>query len=223
MSPAITMLGATVWDLPPLILHPFNERIAPSTLLESSKAALMLSGLMPNDGADPDDLKRRLLSGRYAEMRMLFFLGKDVFRWIDQCVEWAERVPELGEMEIRRAEFCGPVDERSARGGQGKTGALGRSGLRVDLFAGHRDERGVCATAPGGNAQRGFSAELPSVPGFPVPLLYGVGAVPELCRRQISGLRCTLRGNTRACWRPSGAARRWSEVCGEGKKKMGHG
>ncbi len=106
MSPAKTSLGTAVWDLPPLILHPFNERIAPSTLLESSKAALMLSGLMPNEGANPDELKRRLLSGRYAEMRMLFFLGKDVFRWIDQCVEWAERVPELAEMEIRRQSFA---------------------------------------------------------------------------------------------------------------------
>src|SRR5260370_39229422 len=106
MSPAITMLGATVWDLPPLILHPFNERIAPSTLLESSKAALMLSGLMPNEGANPDELKRRLLRGRYAEMRMLFFLGKAVFRWIDQCVVWAERVAELGGMEIRRQSFA---------------------------------------------------------------------------------------------------------------------
>jgi len=107
MSSAITTLGETVWDLPPLILHPFNERIAPSTLLESSRAALMLSGLLSDEGADPDDLKRRLLSGRYAEMRMLFFLGKDVFRWIDQCVEWAQRVPELGAMEIRRQSFAG--------------------------------------------------------------------------------------------------------------------
>jgi hypothetical protein len=106
-SPAITILGETVWDLPPLILHPFNERVAPSTLLESSKAALMLSGLIPNEGADPDDLKRRLLSGRYAEMRMLFYLGKDVFRWIDQCVEWAQRVPEFATMEIRRQSFAG--------------------------------------------------------------------------------------------------------------------
>jgi hypothetical protein len=107
MSPAITNLGATVWELPPLILHPFNERIAPSTLLESSKAALMLSGLIPNDGADPDELRRRLLSGRYAEMRMLFFLGKDVFRWIEQCVEWAERVPEFSAVSVRRQSFAG--------------------------------------------------------------------------------------------------------------------
>lgn len=107
MSPAITILGETAWDLPPLILHPFNERIAPSTLLESSKAALMLSGLIPTGGADPEELKRRSLSGRYAEMRMLFFLGKDVFRWIDQCVEWAQRVREFGALEIRRQSFAG--------------------------------------------------------------------------------------------------------------------
>jgi hypothetical protein len=107
MSPAITTLGETVWELPPLILHPFNERIAPNTLLESSKAALMMAGLIPDEGADPDDLRRRLLSGRYAEMRMLFFLGKDVFRWIDQCVEWAERMPEFAVMDIRRQSFAG--------------------------------------------------------------------------------------------------------------------
>ena len=74
-------------ELPPLILHPFNERVTPSDLLENSKAALMLSGLMPPDGVGPDELRRRLLAGRYSEIRMLFFLGRDVFRWIEQCME----------------------------------------------------------------------------------------------------------------------------------------
>jgi hypothetical protein len=96
-------LGETEWVLPPLILHPFNERVPPSTLLENSKAALMLSGLIPSDGSDHEELRRRLLAGRYGEIRMLFFLGKDVFRWIDQCIEWAERIPEFQEVEI-----CGP-------------------------------------------------------------------------------------------------------------------
>jgi hypothetical protein len=68
-------------ELPPLILHPFNERATPSDLLENSKAALILSGLMPHDGVEPDELRRRLLAGRYSEIRMLFFLGRDVFRW----------------------------------------------------------------------------------------------------------------------------------------------
>src|SRR5258708_35718868 len=102
MSPAIRMLGERVWELPPLILHPFNERVEPSTLLQSSKAALMLSGLIPDEGIDREGLKRRLLSGRYAEMRMLFYLGKDVFRWLGQCVEWGQRVPAVAAMEFRR-------------------------------------------------------------------------------------------------------------------------
>jgi hypothetical protein len=107
MSPTTT-LGAMVWELPPLILHPFNERVSPSDLLENSKAALMLAGLIPTDGTDADDLKRRLLAGRYNELRMLFFLGKDVFRWIDQCVDWAERVPELtSSPDIKRQSFAG--------------------------------------------------------------------------------------------------------------------
>ena len=102
----ITTLGERVWELPPLILHPFNERVAPTALLENSKAALMLSGLIPSDGSDQEDLKRRLLAGRYSEIRMLFFLGKDVLRWIEQCVEWGQRVPELSGAEIRPQSFA---------------------------------------------------------------------------------------------------------------------
>src|SRR6266849_5179784 len=95
MSPATNTAQESVWTLPPLILHPFNERVPPSALLENSKAALMLSGLIPNDGTEEDALKSRVLAGRYAELRMLFFLGKDVLRWVDQCVEWAGRAPEF--------------------------------------------------------------------------------------------------------------------------------
>jgi hypothetical protein len=107
MSAATSLFGSAVWALPPLILHPFNERVSPSSLLENSKAALMLSGLIPNDGTEEEALKRRLLNGRYAELRMLYFLGKDVVRWMDQCVDWASRVPELGEAELTPQSFAG--------------------------------------------------------------------------------------------------------------------
>ncbi|MGO9255639.1 MAG: hypothetical protein ACLQU1_04965 [Bryobacteraceae bacterium] len=99
-------LGETVWELPPLILHPFNERVPPATLLENSKAALMLAGLIPDDGTDPEALQRRLLAGRYSEVRMLFFLGKDVFRWIEQCLEWVEREPQLQSAELSGQSFA---------------------------------------------------------------------------------------------------------------------
>jgi len=106
MSKAVNAPGNTVWQLPPLILHPFNEHTPPCTLLENSKAALMLSGLVPSDGSDEDALRRRLLSGRYAEVRMLFFLGKDICRWLDQSVEWAAGVPQLEGLDIRKQSFA---------------------------------------------------------------------------------------------------------------------
>ncbi|MBZ5626008.1 MAG: hypothetical protein LAQ69_46065 [Acidobacteriia bacterium] len=125
MSTPTTILGETEFVLPPLILHPFTERVPPSTLLENSKAALMLSGLIPSDGSDQEELKRRLLAGRYVEIRMLFFLGKDVLRWIDQCIEWADRIPTLNEAEVRGQSFAGlltanapePVKEKLTRWG----------------------------------------------------------------------------------------------------------
>ena len=106
MSPAVARIEEAVYELPPLILHPFNEKVSPSTLLDNSRAALMLSGLLPSDGFDRDDLTRRLLAGRYSEIRMLFFLGKDVFRWIEQCMEWSERFPELQGSELQPQSFA---------------------------------------------------------------------------------------------------------------------
>jgi hypothetical protein len=101
-----TPTAINVWKLPPLILHPFNEQIPPSVLLDNSKAALMLSGLIPSDGTGPDELGRRVLVGRYGEIRMLFFLGKDLFRWLEQCMDWVTRVPELAGPEWRLQSFA---------------------------------------------------------------------------------------------------------------------
>jgi hypothetical protein len=106
MPPRSMSIDASTWELPPLILHPFNERIPPSALLDNSKAALMLSGLIPTDGEDPDELGRRLLAGRYGEIRMLYFLGKDVMRWLEQCLDLVGRVPELQSTEWRTQSFA---------------------------------------------------------------------------------------------------------------------
>jgi len=107
MSQPCATLGELQFCLPPLILHPFNERIPPSTLLDNSKAALMLCGMIPSDGTDPEALQKRMLCGRYAEIRMLFFLGKDVFRWMNQCLDWAARAPALAGMEVQAQSFAG--------------------------------------------------------------------------------------------------------------------
>jgi hypothetical protein len=38
---------------------------------------------------------------------MLYFLGKDAFRWIGQCMEIAERIPEMAEADMKRQCFSG--------------------------------------------------------------------------------------------------------------------
>jgi hypothetical protein len=94
--PMLESLSAT-WKLPPLILHPFSDSSSPAKILESSKASLMLQGLLPRDAVTAEELERKLLVGRYCEIRMLYYVGKDVARWIDQCCDFTLRHPELKE------------------------------------------------------------------------------------------------------------------------------
>ena len=168
----------------------------------------MLSGLIPDEGNDSDALKRRLLCGRYAELRMLFFLGKDVFRWIDQCVEWAERVPEFSALEIRRQSFAGLLTKDPPEAVREKLVRLGRGGLPIDFFARDRDERGVCRTAGDGNAQRRISyAPTTGIPISCTAVIWNRKRT-RVCARRIFDLRFTRQGNTRECWRRSGTGTR---------------
>jgi hypothetical protein len=75
-----------IFQLPPLILHPFSGGADNGDPLEGIKSSLSLQGML---GSDEEDsvLYRRMLAGRYQEVRMLVFLGKDIFRWLRQCVE----------------------------------------------------------------------------------------------------------------------------------------
>src|SRR5271154_7534151 len=81
--------------LPPLILHPFADASGPGKLVESSRASLKLQGLLPSGESTPEDLDRVLLEGRYSELRMLYYVGKDLARWIEQCLELAVRNPDV--------------------------------------------------------------------------------------------------------------------------------
>lgn len=85
--------------LPPLILHPFSAAEDTTVLMESSRASLALQGFMPREEATTQDLDQQLLRGRYAELRMLYYIGKDITRWMEQC---AESVIASGAFEGRR-------------------------------------------------------------------------------------------------------------------------
>jgi hypothetical protein len=92
--------------LPPLILHPFADASGPHKLVESSRASLMLQGLLPAGQQSSEDLERTLLEGRYQEVRMLFYVGRDILRWIGQCVEHVSRYPELQGTSFKPQSFA---------------------------------------------------------------------------------------------------------------------
>jgi len=68
------------YELPPLILHPFDER--PD--LDSRSHV-----------TGHDSQTQRYLQARYDEFRMLCFIGKDLDRWLGQCAEVAIGNPRL--------------------------------------------------------------------------------------------------------------------------------
>ncbi|MFN7921118.1 MAG: hypothetical protein U0Q16_13540 [Bryobacteraceae bacterium] len=98
--------GPKNWVLPPLILHPFSDASGPGRLVESSRASLMLQGLLPTGELTMDELENRLLDGRYCELRMLFYVGRDLLRWIEQCLEFVDMQPELREKGYKFQTFA---------------------------------------------------------------------------------------------------------------------
>ncbi|MCL6569647.1 MAG: hypothetical protein K6T35_12430 [Meiothermus silvanus] len=73
MSAAVNSPSKT-WVLPPLILHPFSDASSPNQIVESSRASLVLHGLLPRGSESCDELERKLL----ARIRQFDFGAKDV-------------------------------------------------------------------------------------------------------------------------------------------------
>ena len=92
--------------MPPLILHPFSDAHAPERLAASARASLVLKGLLPAEELGVEELNRRLLDGRYDEVKMLYYVGKDLSRWLDQCMEVVGRDGELRDKGIERESFA---------------------------------------------------------------------------------------------------------------------
>jgi len=89
------------WDLPPLILHPFDRGLDTPAFFDSIRLSLHLAGL-----GEPGLEKEKLLRGRYVEFRMLCLVGKDVMRWMTQCVDFANRDDLLVGAQLRPQSFA---------------------------------------------------------------------------------------------------------------------
>src|ERR1700676_4963762 len=93
--PLIPQKRSSQIPLPPLILHPFGGDNGTPQLLEGSRAAIALQEASLSN-PHYADIQKRVALGRYQEIRMLLFLGKDIFRWIDQCLDQMERSGNIG-------------------------------------------------------------------------------------------------------------------------------
>jgi hypothetical protein len=92
--------------LPPLILHPFSTPEDTSVLMDSSRATLALQGFLPREENRTEELDRQLLRGRYAELRMLYYIGKDLIRWTEQCTETVLLADGFADRCIRPETFA---------------------------------------------------------------------------------------------------------------------
>ena len=54
----------------------------------------------------PEDLDRTLLDGRYAEIRCCSTWARTWLRWIEQCLEYVGRQPDLHDSGIRYQSFA---------------------------------------------------------------------------------------------------------------------
>ena len=102
MPQVLTQEISGVHPLPPLILHPFTEAAATVRMLENARMSLE----MMRDGKEERALEDQVLEGRFTEMRMLFYVGKDVCRWLDQCVDFCGRAPELNDVKLSGQSFA---------------------------------------------------------------------------------------------------------------------
>jgi hypothetical protein len=117
--------------LPPLILHPFADAGGPEKLVESSRASLVLQGVLPAGDRNTQDVERTLLEGRFCEIRMLFYVGKDLLRWIEQCMELVERTPELLGTGIKYQSFSAYLVGHTPEAVQAKLKKWGVSDYRA--------------------------------------------------------------------------------------------
>ena len=143
-------LDRDVFELPPLILHPFSDATGPSRLVESSRASLMLHGLLPSGEYSGDELERRLLDGRYCELRMVYYVGRDVTRWVEQCMDVVSRhsgaFPEGLEAQsfadylVRNAPSC--VEEKLRKWGVNDYRSIFARGIALNVMFAEAPVRG---------------------------------------------------------------------------------
>jgi hypothetical protein len=97
-------------SLPPLILHPFATPADAPMLLDATRANLMRHSLIPRT-LDSDTIPDAVLRGRYCEMRWLYYIGRDIARWISQCLDFSVAHDELSGPRVNYQAFAAFLTE----------------------------------------------------------------------------------------------------------------
>jgi hypothetical protein len=126
--------GNAVQTLPPLILHPFSNAMDPFRFLANARTGPAAMGEPGRSDAAAGAQQRKLLLTRYCEIRMLWCIGKDVLRWIDQCLDFVNRQSELRGGNIRFQSFAALLIENTPPAAVGKLLAWGVTDYQ-NLFA----------------------------------------------------------------------------------------
>jgi hypothetical protein len=66
----------------------------------------MLAGILPMDGFEREDLEKRVIAGRVCEVRMLYYVGLDLNRWLEECTEVAAHEEKLKETGLSKSSFA---------------------------------------------------------------------------------------------------------------------
>jgi len=107
----------------------------------------MLQGLLPSGERSRMDLDQALLDGRFCEIRMLFYVGKDLVRWIEQCLEMVERSSELRGAGLNYQSFAAYLVNRTPKEVEAKLRKWGVADYRA-IFSRALGLSAILATAP---------------------------------------------------------------------------
>jgi hypothetical protein len=113
----------------------------------------MLQGQLPTGERTTDDLDKSLLEGRYCEIRMLFYVGKDLVRWIEQSLEHMDRQPGLHCSGIKFQSFASylvhntplPVQAKLRKWGVADFKSIFMRAIGLNAILAAVPERGVLA------------------------------------------------------------------------------
>ena len=154
--------------------------------------------------APPTTWIKSLLEGRYCEIRMLFYVGKDLVRWIEQSLEHVERHPGFRDSGIKFQSFAAYLVNNTPSAVQAKLRKWGVADFK-SIFMRAIGLNAILASVPEPrHPGRRFRPELLSVRRFDFSLPPEPDAVHRHFAYEFRLRYLRLGANIRGCWSGSG-------------------